>query len=160
MITICVLTFIPTLDHRTADADIRLVQSNDETPCIFIAYQSSDFKDALLENITSALNAQTLYYEVAGVSALNKIDEKEWDAIIIVQRVKMGKINSHVRRYLDGAQDMDKIVLVTTAGSGDPRTDAWDIDTITSASKMNELDEIVESVLSRLEMILEGSAST
>jgi hypothetical protein len=159
-IFVCLLVFTFTGELRRPCADNLVVQSDGDTPRIFIASESSDFKDALLKNIISALNARSLYYEVADVSALNKVDEEEWDAIIIIQRVKMGKINSRVRRYLDQTLYMDKLVLVTTAGSGDPKTEAWDIDTITSASKMNELGEITESVLLRLEMILEGSSST
>ena len=49
---------------------------------------------------------------------------------------------------------LDRNVLVTTSGSGNPRTDAWDIDTISAASEMNDLDKITRTVLAQLEDIL------
>jgi len=55
---------------------------------------------------------------------------------------------------------MDKIVLVTTSGSGDPKTDAWEVDTISAASEMNDLDRITQTVLSKLERILKIEFAT
>lgn len=158
--TVCVFFFFFASSTRAVDIDNQLVQSGEGTPSILIASQDSDFKDAVVARITSTLDLLQLSYKVTDVSTLKKVDEDEWDAIVIVQTVKMGKINKHVRRYLDDALDLDKIVLVTTAGSGDPRTDAWDVDTITCASKMEELENILEQVLMRLEMIVGGSFST
>ena len=151
---VCLLPFICTGEQGWADTDNQLAQSNGDSARVFIATQSSKFKDALLANIMSSLDAQSVSYEVADVSALKKIDEKDYKAVVIIQYVKAGRINSNVRRYLDKTENMGEIVLVTTSGSGNPKTDTWDIDTISAASEMNDLDKITQTVLSRLERIL------
>ena len=160
LLFIWLLPFVCTGEQEWASADNQLAQSDGIAARVFIAAQSSKFKDALLANITTSLDSQSVSYEVAEVSALKMIDEEDYNAVVIIQYVKAGRINSHVRRFLDRTQSMNKIVLVTTAGSGNPKTDAWDIDTITSASKMDELVEITEKVLSRLEALLKISLST
>lgn len=153
-VLVCLPTLICTGEQAWADDHKRIAQSNAHSARVFIARQSSEFKDALLENITSRLDAQSVSYKVADVSALKKIDEGNYEAVVIIQYVKAGRINGNVRRYLDKTENMGKIVLVTTSGSGNPRTDAWDIDTISAASEMNDLDKITRTVLAQLEDIL------
>jgi hypothetical protein len=131
-----------------------LAQANGNTSRVFIARQRSDFKDALLKNITEQLDAQSVSYEVADISALKKMNDAGYEAVVIIQYVKAGRINSNVRRYLDRTEHMDGVVLVTTSGSGNAKTDKWNIDTISSASEMSELDKITRTVLSRLEALL------
>jgi hypothetical protein len=158
MIIVSLLICIPSLmiagEQGWMYNGTRLAQSNSEQAQVFIAHQSGKFKDALLENVTDVFDAQTVSYVVAEVSALKKIDEDEYDAVVIIQYVKAGRINSNVRRYLDKTKRMDRIVLVTTSGSGKVNTDAWDVDGISTASEMSDLDKITQKVLSRLEQIL------
>jgi hypothetical protein len=155
---VCFMPFICNGEQEWADAKHHLVQDN--AARIFIAKQSSKFKDALLENITSHLDQQSVSYEVEDVSALKKLNEEEYEAIVIIQYVKAGRINGNVRRYLDKTEHMDMIVLVTTSGSGDPKTDAWDVDTISTASEMSDVDKIARTVLSRLERLLKIEFAT
>jgi hypothetical protein len=131
-----------------------LVQTSGGAPQVFIARQRSEFKDALVSNITLRLDAQSIPYEVVDISSLKKLDEQDYKAVVIIQYVKAGRINGKVRRYLDTTADMDKVVLVTTSGSGNTMTGKWDIDTISSASEMSDIDKVTRTVLSRLEAIL------
>ena len=123
-------------------------------PRVLIARQKSDFKDTVVACLEKALRERRVFYETIGISALGNIDEGAWDVIVIVQCVKMGTINGHVKSYLDRSQDLSKVVLITTCGAGDPKTGAWDVDSITSASKMDEVEPVIEEALSQLEMII------
>ena len=152
------LPFICSGEQSRADAEHQLAQDN--AARVFIAKQSSKFKDALLENITSNLDEQSVSYQVEDISALKKFNEEEYEVIVIIQYVKAGRINGNVRRYLDKTEHMDKIVLVTTSGSGDPKTDAWDVDTISTASEMSDVEKIARTVLSRLERLLKIEFAT
>jgi len=107
----------------------------------------------------ASLEERPVFYETVGISALGNVDEGEWDAIVIVQCVKMGTINGHVKSYLDRSQDLSKVVLITTCQAGDPKTDAWDVDSITSASKMDEVEPVIEGALSQLDVILGAGTS-
>ena len=158
MMIVCFLPFICSGEQKWVGAEYQLAQDN--AARIFIAKQSSDFKDALLDTITSNLDENSVSYEVADISALKKFNEEEYEAIVIIQYVKAGRINGNVRRYLDKTEHMGKIVLVTTSGSGDPKTDAWDVDTISTASEMSDVDKIARTILLRLESLLKMEFAT
>jgi hypothetical protein len=145
LLLVMVLPLLRSGDSRAEDGN--------RTPKVLIAYQESDFKTAVVEGLESALQERAVYCEKASVSALRRVDDSEWDAIVIVQTVKMGSANGKVKKYLDGTSDLDKVVLVTTAGSGDWSADEWGIDCITSASKMEEMGDITAYVLQRLDTI-------
>jgi len=155
---VCFLPFICTGEQKWADAEHQFAKDN--AALVFIVKQSSKYKDALLENITSNLAEQSVSYEVADLSALKKLNAEEYNAIVIIQYVKAGRINGNVRRYLDKTEHMDKLVLVTTSGSGDSKTDAWDVDTISTASEMSDVDKIARAVLSKLEILLKIEFAT
>jgi len=132
---------------------------DEAVPRVLIASQKSEFKNAVVKHLEASLEERPVFYETVGISALGNVDEGEWDAIVIVQCVKMGTINGHVKSYLDRSQDLSKVVLITTCQAGDPKTDAWDVDSITSASKMDEVEPVIEGALSQLDVILGAGTS-
>lgn len=85
---------------------------------------------------------------------IDRVSEQEWDVIIIIHSVKMGKINNHVKKYLDQAEELDKVILLTTTASGDPGTAGHDVDAVTCASKGEEIDSLTADIVNRVNQVL------
>jgi hypothetical protein len=58
------------------------------------------------------------------------------------------------REYLGRARELDKVILVSTSGSGKWRTEEFDIDTLTSASRKARVGLLSHTISRRLEGIL------
>ena len=122
---------------------------------VLIASQKSTFKESIINNLTQQLGEGKFFIEQIAVSKLSKIDRAEWDAIIILQAVKMGKINAHVKKYLDNSPSLNKTILITTYGSGVPEIGDYDIDAITCASQMDETLSLTGTIINQLGLTLQ-----
>lgn len=122
---------------------------------VLIASQGSDFKNVLVDSLTTHLKEKPLYIKVVDVSALGNVNEEEWDALVLIHACQQYKINPDVKKYLDKAKNLSKVILVITSGSGEWKTDEYEVDIFTSASKLNELNSLVSSILDKIKTILE-----
>ncbi len=123
---------------------------------VLITSQGSDFKNALVDSLTTHLKEKPLYIKVVDVTSLGDINEEEWDALVLINTCQQYKLHPDVEKYLDKAKNLSKVIIVITSGSGDWKTDEYDVDIFTSASKMNELKSLVSSILTRIHTILEN----
>lgn len=130
------------------------VNSSELDTKVLIATQESEFKNALVSGIIENLKKQPIYIKVIDVSGLAEVKEDRWQAIVIINTCEMYKMQSDVRHYLSQAEEPDKVVLLTTSGPGDWKPKDSSVDSISSASKMTQVDSLVVHVLDRLNRIL------
>ena len=121
---------------------------------VLIASQGSDFKNALVESLTTHLKEKPIFINVIDVTTLDEINEDEWGAVVLIHTTEQWKLQPDVKAYLDRAQDLNKVVVLTTSGSGEWKTEDYNIDVITSASKNEELPLLIAEILTRLDAIL------
>jgi hypothetical protein len=121
---------------------------------VLIGSQGSDFKNTLVKKLTDKIGKKNIYIKVIDVTTLSDIKEEAWDAIILLNTIEWYKLQKDVRTFLDSAQMTDKIIMLATSGEGDMKQEECKIDTITSASKINIIDEKLKIILARLEQIL------
>lgn len=117
---------------------------------VLIASQGSDFKNAVVESLTQYLREKPVYVNVIDVTALAKVIEDEWDAVVLIHTTERWKLQPDVKAYLDRSEDLSKVVLLTTSGSGRWKTKDFNVDVITSASKMSEINSVLKKIISRL----------
>lgn len=125
---------------------------------VLIASQGSDFKNALVESLTAHLQEQKVFIKVIDVTGLGAVNEDEYEAVVLIHTVEQWKLHPDVKAYLDRTKDLDKIVLVSTSGSGDWKTKDYDVETVTSASKTEEFSTLIPLILERLDAILSEPA--
>jgi hypothetical protein len=113
------------LSNIQGEAESFEVNSPELEQKVLIASQGSDFKNALVESLTTYIHT-----------------------------TEMNKVQSDVKAYLDKAHDLDKVIIITTSGPGDWKTDKYDVDIITSASKKQELPSLISTILTKLDVIL------
>ena len=121
---------------------------------VLIVTQGSDFKDALVSGIIESLKKQSIYIKVIDVSALPEVAEDMWQALIIINTCEVGKMQSDVRHYLSEAKEPDKVILFITSGPGNWKPEDSSIDSISSASKMTQVDSAVTHIMDKLNKIL------
>jgi hypothetical protein len=123
------------------------------TPRVLIATQGSTFKDAVVAGVIEHLKARASYVKVIDVSALTAVNERDWNAIVIVHTWEMRKPPPEAKAFVERAGDSGKLVVLTTSGAGDFRMDG--IDAISSASVMADAPARVADVGVRLDAILD-----
>jgi hypothetical protein len=121
---------------------------------VLIVSQSSDFKNEVVGSLQEELDDSSINFTVKDISALRKVNEDEWDAIVIVHAVKMGRIKSSVKRYLDSVNDWEKVIVLTTYGSEDPVPGMYGIDSISAASEEEPVKPVIADLKARLKAIL------
>jgi hypothetical protein len=121
---------------------------------VLIASQGSGFKNALVKGLSTNLEQRQIYIKVLDVTVLSGVSEKDWDAVVLIHTTEMSKVQPDVKAFLDRAHDLDKVILITTSGPGTWKTDDYDVDIITSASKKEELLGLTEDILRRLDVLL------
>lgn len=122
---------------------------------VLIASQGSDFKNALVEGLITNLKQKQIYIKVLDVTALSEMSEDDWDAVVLIHSVEMNKLQPDVKAFLDRAHDLGNVILIITAGPGAWKTDDYDVDIISSASKKEELSVLTKDILERLKFAVE-----
>jgi len=122
---------------------------------VLIASQGSGFKNALVKSLTEHLGEKQIYIKVVDVSALEGVNEDDWDAVVLIHTTEKWKLQPDVKEYLDRVKDLSKVILLTTSSSGEWKTEDYNIETITSASKMSGVKSLAAKILTRLDSILE-----
>ncbi|MGB3341035.1 MAG: hypothetical protein WBB37_06095 [bacterium] len=122
---------------------------------VLIASQGSDFKSALVHDLSKVITKDyQVYLKIIDVTMLGEVNEADWDAVILIHTTEIGKLQTDAKAYLERAHDLDKVILIITSGQGDWKTDDYDVDIITSASKQDELPGLTEDVVKRLDIML------
>jgi len=122
---------------------------------VLIASQGSDFKNALVESLTTHLEEHQLFIKVIDVTTLGEVNEDEWDALVFIHTTEQWKLQPDVDKFLARARGLDKIILLTTSGQGDWKTDTYDVETITSASKQEEMPTLLPALYMKLDQLLQ-----
>jgi hypothetical protein len=122
---------------------------------LLIASQESKFKNALVERVIADLAEDSLHVRVIDVTSLGDIKENEWDAILMLHTTENWRLQPDVKKYLERAQQLDKVIIVTTSGSGEWKSDEYDVDILTSASKSDELPALTERITEKIRSVLE-----
>ena len=124
---------------------------------LLIASQGSDFKNALVESLTTHLAKESIYMHVIDVTDLENVKEDDWDAFLLIHTTEQWKLQPDVKAFLDRAKYLDKVVVVTTSGSGEWKSEEYDVDVMTSASKSEELPVLTNDIVSKLQEIIQST---
>jgi len=122
---------------------------------LLIASQGSNFKNALVESVTTHIAKESIYVSVVDVTDLENVKEDDWDAVLLIHTTEQWKLQPDVKAYLDHAQSLDKVIVVTTSGSGEWKSEEYDVDVMTSASKSEELPMLTNDIVTKLQDMLQ-----
>ena len=121
---------------------------------LLIAAQQSEFKETVVSKVVEGLEQDACYVKVIDVKNLRKESTADYEAIVVVNTRKMWRLNRHAKKFLKKVQESKKVVLLTTAGDPQWKAKGVQVDAITSASRMDEVGAIAETVLEKVRALL------
>jgi hypothetical protein len=121
---------------------------------MLVAYQGSAYKNTLVENLLNQLKDESIYIKLIDVDGLENIRLSDWDCVVIINTCERGTMNDSVKSFLKRADSLDRIILHTTSGGGVWKTKDFNIDTITGASDLEDIDKVTDDILKRIITIL------
>ena len=123
---------------------------------ILVASGASGFKDSVRSRIVEHYRP-VANIDVITIQSLGHVDEKHYDAILIMDTCLFGnRLNLSLRTFLDALEDEDRLVLFLTMGSPEKECDYGDVDAITSASEVNHEQAVFEMLKKEIDRILFG----
>lgn len=122
---------------------------------ILIASQGSEFKEKLVTGLVSELKSDERYISIVDCTKLEDENLTTWDACVVIHTTQIHGMPIAAETFLEVSSDLSKVVLVSTSGGGDEKVKNFDVDAISSASRLIATPQIVKSVSEKLERILD-----
>jgi hypothetical protein len=119
---------------------------------VLIATQGSTFKDRLVAGLVAQLETRQAYVKVVDISELSGIREDDWHAIVILHTWEFGNPPTVVSNFVSRLAAPDKVLDVTTSGSG--REKLADVDVISSASVIDDVPALLTQIGAKLDALL------
>ena len=118
---------------------------------ILIASQGSEFKTILLNQIIERIKNNDNYLYIVDCTKLDKESGAEWDAIVIIHSAQMHEMPGAAENFLDRGIDLAKVMLVSTSGAGDDKVEKYEVDAISTASRISVTSKIVDMLIPKIE---------
>lgn len=131
------------------------VGSPDSGKKVLIASQGSDYKNLMVDTLTSRLEGEDVYISVIDISGLSEINQKDWDAEIIIHTTEGWKLPVPVKEFLERIENPDEVTLLITSGGGEWKPENYKVDILTSASKVSDIPEKANSIEEKVNLLLE-----
>ncbi len=122
---------------------------------ILLAWRDSDFKTAVAEKAQQLLEELNVQIETVDIRVLKKMDTGNYDAIIIINRVRAWHLNFHTRKFFKKIEqaEREKVIMITTALTS-WKTKEKDIDAITVASEENSVNYVAKMIFKKIILLL------
>lgn len=125
---------------------------------VLIATQGSNFKDALVSGIVEKLKTKAVYMKVIDVTELSNMNEKEWNAVVVLSTCQSQSLQAEAMVYLQQVNALEKHVVLITSGAGDWKPQEVSFDSISAASKTANVAPLVARIITQIEGILEKTS--
>lgn len=122
---------------------------------ILIASQGSDFKNNLLDTLVFQLKSDENFLSMIDCTELGNENDEEWDAVIIIHTLQIHNMPEAAEAFLSGVKDLSKVILISTSGAGDESVENFNVDAVSTASRLTAIDPIMDWLIPKLEKILE-----
>ncbi|MGD9042513.1 MAG: hypothetical protein PVG06_02310 [Desulfobacterales bacterium] len=117
---------------------------------VLIATQKTKFKQAVVSEIRTALNNNSIYTKIIDVKSLRYQSSQNFSAVVIINRALAGRPDPRVEIYIDKEPQKNKIIVLTTGILDAWKPDTSGVDAMTSASVISESDKIAQKIVSKV----------
>lgn len=118
---------------------------------VLIATQESKYKHAVVDAVVKQIRDLPVYIRVVDVSELDREDPATWNAIVILHTWEMGEPEEHSTKFA-GRAPATKLIVVTTSGNGESKLE--NVDGISSASRLEQVEWMANSIVNRIQILL------
>ena len=123
---------------------------------LLIASRDSEFKQALVDKIRNAFSEPSTYIKIIGVESLADEDAQAYSAVLIINTAMGWTVDIPVEKFLKRFGELSNIIVLTTADGGDvyPNLKNRNIDAISSASVMDQVDTLAGDIVRKIKRLL------
>lgn len=129
------------------------IGSDDAPQSLLIAYQGSNYKNNLTAKLCTHYSTSDVVIMGIDVEKLSEINPTDWTAILVLHTWEIWRAPEAVATFHKRTSEASNIVYFTTSGDGQYHFD--DVDAVTSASIIEDLDQDAQNVIVRLEAIID-----
>jgi hypothetical protein len=124
---------------------------------VLVASRSSEFKDAIVDQIRDAFKDEPVYLKFIGIDQLNEEDGTNYAALVLINTTMSWGMDLDVKAFLKRHQDHKNMIVLTTSGDGDwlPKMEGRNFDAISSASKKANVDAVAGTIIAKVELLLQ-----
>jgi hypothetical protein len=123
---------------------------------LLIASEFSEFKSAVIQQLTRDLNDDACYLKTIDIGVLGAEPAEAYDSIVILNSLKYFKINSNARSYLDQTPEKQKFVMLVTTGKKGKTVAVDAIDAVSSASTLVNSEMVAGQMVTRIRSRFDG----
>lgn len=123
---------------------------------ILVAARSSEFKDAVVNEIRDAFKDKPVYVKFIGIDNLKEEDATDYSAVVLISTCIAWKLDRHVNGFFNRHEHHDNMIVLTTSGDGDwvPDKKGRNFDAISSASQSVKINEVADSIVEKIGSLL------
>ena len=121
---------------------------------VLIASQGTEFKNKLLNDLILQLQSDKKYISIIDVTSLEKENVSDWNVIVIIHTTRAHQMPKSVKNYLKKSTNLSEVILIATSGGGDEMVAEFEVDAISTASRLDVTDQIIESIIIKVDEIL------
>lgn len=121
-------------------------------PIVLVASRGSEFKKALVDQLCQSLATSGMAHRTVGVGDLKNIKTDNYHAVVVISACLAQGLDSDVDLFIGQQKKNATIIHVITSADGDWKPDAQDhdIDAISSASELTDVDAVVRNVIRKI----------
>jgi len=123
---------------------------------LLIATIGTEFKKAVVAEVTKALSKRRVCIKVIDVENLESAAIGAYAAVVVISDYQFSHRDGDVRRFIEGldARKKKKLVLLTTAGTPSRVDKVPEVDAITAASKPAEAAAVARRIVEKVRSLL------
>jgi len=98
----------------------------------------------LVENIIEETKDNQNYLSIIDCTELGNVSASDWSVIIIIHTLQIHEMPKEANKFLSNKDDLANVLLISTSGAGDDRVENFDVDAISSPSRIVAIPQIMQ----------------
>jgi hypothetical protein len=125
---------------------------------VLIATEKSEFKQAVVLDVTNRLASGSVSCRVVGLKELAGVSAADYKAVVILNEVWAWRLRGEVRAFMKklSPEQRNKIILVSTAGDAKWKTKEEGIHAMTSASTVPSQKKVADFIMAETANLLKA----
>ena len=121
---------------------------------ILLATQDTKFKEQVLKQLEQDYQNKPVFFQIIDVKDISTFDPGNWHKILIFNAIESDKISETGENFVNQYSNTNKIILIATSGSGKWEKNNLNIDTLTVASKQENLNKVISYIEKHIDPII------
>ena len=159
-LSLLLLTIVFPFHLNAEDIKADGIGSQEQSRNILIAVYHTRFKDSVVSVISETLKRDGYSLTIIDIKNLNSDTIDDFHLTIMITWRRVFRLSSRARKVLKKLKEKDKVIMLVTAKKEEWEYGDREIDAITCASKVENVDEIADVVVKKVRAHLDEENTT